>query len=250
RSTPNMAKLSDIRIGTKLSTVSGLGVLLVVAMIVVGMRGNAEVTGANDRAVVQEVLSRDLIDAKASIRGMQTGVRDLRLATSRDALQRAIQYIEARHNSAAKFIDTSAPKFRLPENRERTQRVRSLIDQYWAGAKEIAATKEQVFELESRGGADAAARITDLNQQAARIARERTLPLATEMEDTINKVVDVTKEQAEKEHENALSAMTSAERLSIGMGVFVVIVLIGSAIFGARSIAAPLRKMASVLSDL
>jgi methyl-accepting chemotaxis protein len=245
-----MAKLSDIRIGTKLSIMSGLGVLLMVAMIVVGMRGNAEVKGANDRSTLQQDLTRDLIDAKASIRGMQVGVRDLRLANSRETLQRAMQYTEARHNSASKFVDTNLPKFTIQENRDRAQRVRTLIDQYWAGAKEIAATKEQIFELESRGGADSAARIADLNQQAARIARERTLPLAAEMEDTINKVVDATKAKAETEHENALLAMASAERLSIGMGVFVVIVLIGSAIFGARSIAVPLRKMAGVLGDL
>jgi methyl-accepting chemotaxis protein len=245
-----MVRLSDIRIGTKLSITSGLGVLLVVAMIIVGMRGNAETQGANDGAVLQATLTREFIDAKASIRGMQVGVRDLRLATSRDALQRAMQYTEARHSSASKFIETSAAKLRVQENRDRAQRVKTLVDQYWAGAKEIAATKEQIFEIESRGGADAAARIADLNQQTARIARERTLPLATEMEDTINKVVEVTKAQADKEHEHALAAMASAQQLSIGIGVFVVVVLIGSAIFGARSIAAPLRKMASVLSDL
>src|SRR5712671_6747950 len=245
-----MVRLSDIRIGTKLSMMSGLGVLLVVAMIIVGMRGNAEMQGANDGAVQQQTLTREFIDAKASIRGMQIGVRDLRLATSRDALQRATQYTEVRHNSASKFIETSAPKLRDPENRDRAQRVKTLIDQYWAGAKEVAATKEQIFELESRGGADAAARIADLNQQVARIARERTLPLASEMEDTIIKVVEVTKAQADKEHEHALAAMASSERLSIGMGVFVVVVLIASAIFGARSIATPLRKIAGVLNDL
>jgi methyl-accepting chemotaxis protein len=245
-----MVNLSDIRIGTKLSIMSGFGVLLVVAMIVIGMRGSAEMQSANDSAMVQQTLTREFIDAKASIRGMQVGVRDIRLANSREVLQRAMQYTEARHSSAAKFIETSLPKLNMPENRDRAQRVKTLIDQYWAGAKEIAATKEQIFEVESRGGGDAATRIADLNQQAARIARERTLPLASEMEDTINKVVEVTKAQADKEHEHALAAMASSERLGIGMGVFVVVVLIGSAIFGARSIAAPLRRMAGVLSDL
>src|SRR5947199_7852783 len=245
-----MAKLSDIRIGTKLSTLSGLGVLLVAGMIVVGIRGNAETKSANDSAMVQQILTRDFVDAKASIRGMQTGVRDIRLANSRDALQRATQYTEARRNSASRFIDTILPKLTIPENRDRAQRVKTLVDQYWTASKEIATTKEQIFELESRGGTDTAARIADLNQQAARIARERTLPLAAEMEEAINKTVEGTKAKADKDQERALEAMASAERVSIGMGVFVVIVLIGSAVFGARSIAAPLRKMAGVLTDL
>src|SRR5689334_23648447 len=71
------------------------------------------------------------------------------------------------------------------------------------------AAKEQIFVLESRGGADAATRIADLNQQAARIASERTLPLANEMEDTINKVVDATKAQAEMRSEEHTSELQS-----------------------------------------
>jgi methyl-accepting chemotaxis protein len=245
-----MVKLSDVRIGTKLSIMSGLGVLLVAAMIVIGMRGNAEVQSANDNAMQQQILTRDFISVEEAIRSMQVGVRDLRLATARDALQKALQTIEDRHSKAAKLIDAALSRLKLAENRERAQKVKSLNDQYWAGAKEIAAAKEQIIEIESRGGADAAARIAELNQQVARITRERTLPAAAEADETISKVVEVTKAQAEKEHEHALAAMASVEQLSLGMGVFVAIVLIGSAIFGARSIAAPLRKMAGVLTDL
>src|SRR5215510_9770037 len=162
-----MVRLSDIRIGTKLSIMSGLGVLLVVAMVIVGMRGNAEMQGANDNSMVQQTLTREFIETKAAIRGMQVGVRDIRLSNSRETLQRAMQYTEARHASASKYMESALPKLKTPENRERAQKVKSLIDQYWAGAKEIAATKEQVFELETRGAADAAGRIADLNQQAA-----------------------------------------------------------------------------------
>jgi len=241
-----MLKLSDIRIGTKLFMMSGLGVLLVAGMIGVGIRGNAEVKDADDRAMVQQTLSRDFIDAKASIRGMQIGVRDLRLANSRETLQRAMQYTEARQTSAATFINESLPLFTTQENRDRAQKVKTLVEQYMAGAKEIAAVKEQIFGL----GGDATTRIAELNQEAARIARERTLPLAAEMEDTINKIVEATKARAEQAHQNAVAALASAERLSMGMGVFVVVLLIGSAIFGARSIAAPLRKIANVLNDL
>ena len=140
-----MVRLSDIRIGTKLSIMSGFGVLLMVAMILIGMRGNAEVRGANDIAILEQVLTRQFTDAKAAIRGMQIGVRDTRLADSREALQRATQYTQARHDSAAKSIETALPKLMLPESRDRAQRLKSLIDQYWAGAKEIAAMKEQVF---------------------------------------------------------------------------------------------------------
>src|SRR5262245_18392832 len=122
-----MVRLSDSRVGTKVSIMSGLGVLLMVAMIVVGMRGNAEMKDASDNSMVEQTLSRDFIDAKASIRGMQIGVRDIRLATSRDTLQRAMQYTDARLNSASRFIETSVPKLKSPEHRERGQNVRTTI---------------------------------------------------------------------------------------------------------------------------
>ena len=174
-----MVRLSDIRIGTKLTIISGLGILLVLAIVAVGMHGNSQVRGANDSAEVQQVLARDFIEAKAAVRGMQIGVRDLRLSNSRETLQRAMQYSEARYTSASTFIDKTLPKFLTQESRDRAQRVKTLVEQYWAGAKEIAAIKEQIVGL----GADATSRIAELNQEVARIARERTLPLANEMEE-------------------------------------------------------------------
>src|SRR6185436_17804704 len=43
---------------------------------------------------------------------------------------------------------------------------------------------------------------------------------------------------------------TSVERIGIGLGAFVMIVLIGSAVFGALSIAKPIRRIAEVLLAL
>ena len=44
--------------------------------------------------------------------------------------------------------------------------------------------------------------------------------------------------------------MDQADRLNIGIGAAVIFVLIGSAVFGAVTIARPLRKMAGVLIEL
>jgi hypothetical protein len=71
--------IQDLRIGTKLAIASTLCILLVGLMIFSQISGNATVGRANQSAIVQQTIARDAIDAKASLRGMQTGVRDLRL---------------------------------------------------------------------------------------------------------------------------------------------------------------------------
>jgi len=95
----------NLSIGAKLGIASGLGVLLVVVMVVSQMRANAAMRDADVRKSAQQTIARDGVDAKASIRGMQTGVRDLRLASSAADLQKANDYLAARLKSVNRFAD-------------------------------------------------------------------------------------------------------------------------------------------------
>ena len=54
-----MVRLSDIRIGTKLFMMSGLGVLLVAGMIVTQIHGNSAVKSANEAAATQGAASNN-----------------------------------------------------------------------------------------------------------------------------------------------------------------------------------------------
>jgi len=172
-----MAKLSDIRIGTKLSIMSGLGVLLVASMIFVQMKGNGTSRAANEGASFQEEIARDVMAAKAAERAVQVAGRDVRLARSSQDLEGALKRLEDRQKEAHRWIDPLAGKMRLPENRVRAERIKDLIDQFVAGLRDIGKVKAQAVDLISRPSAgDAAARIVELDAEAARIARERTLP--------------------------------------------------------------------------
>ena len=246
-----MVRLSDIRIGTKLFMMSGLGVLLVAGMIVTQIHGNSAVKSANEAAALQQHLSHDLLAAKVVERGMQISVRDVRLARTSQDLESAVKTLETRTKAGHQRIDPLISSFRDPENRTRAERLKNLFDQYFAGAKEIAALKTQMIDLQSRASAaDVASRIADLDAQAVRIARERTLPLVAEIEKLIEQIEEETTKVAKEEAEKAVAEMASAERMGLIIGGLAALVLIGSAIFGARSIAAPLRKMASVLNEL
>src|SRR5208282_4226225 len=196
-----MLRLANIRIGTKLAIMSGLGILLVIGMIVTQMFGNSSVRNANDAATVEELVAREVQMAKASERGMQIGARDIRLARSSEDLQAALKYLDERHQAAHKWLDPLVAKLHAPENRARIEKIKSLVDEYFAGIKEIAAVKTQMADIDSKAAADAATRIAALDQQAVKIARERTLPIAAEMEKLIEQADENATERAQQENE-------------------------------------------------
>lgn len=243
-----MFRLSNIRIGTKLMVMSGLSILLVAAMIFSQMSGNAAVKSADAIAEAQTYIEVRLLDAKSSVNGMQIGVRDIRLAPAAANLQTAVKYLEGHHQTARGALDAAISKARLPENRERMEKVRGLIDQYFAGGKEIAAVRSEALQL--TGASDAAARITTLNEQAARIAREKTLPLAAELEGLIAKTAATAEAAAKKELAHAAEEMSSAERLNMVVGGLAVLLLIGTAVFGTVTIARPLVVLVQPINDL
>jgi hypothetical protein len=73
----------NLSIGAKLGIASGLGVILVATMVMVQVWSNAAMRELDMRMSGQQTIARDAVDAKASIAGMQTAVRDVRLATAR-----------------------------------------------------------------------------------------------------------------------------------------------------------------------
>ena len=80
--------LLNLSIGAKLGIASGLGVLLVATMVIVQIRSNAAMRDLDVRMAGQQTIARDAVEAKASISGMQTAVRDLRLASNPADLQK------------------------------------------------------------------------------------------------------------------------------------------------------------------
>ena len=165
---------------------------------------------------------------------MQISVRDVRLARTSQDLESAVKTLETRIKAGHQRIDPLISSFRDPENRTRAERLKNLFDQYFAGAKEIAALKTQMIDLQSRASAaDVASRIADLDAQAVRIARERTLPLVAEMEKLIEQIEEVTTKVAKEEAEKAVAEMASAERMGLIIGGLAALVLIGSATAGS-----------------
>jgi len=245
-----MLRLSNIRIGTKLVIMSGLGVLLMAAMIATQIMGNASVRRANESASSQQNIARDTMTVRALETRMQLGVRDIRLARSPENLQKALKNIDESLQAATPLIDSMMQRLNVPENRERMQKVKSLAKQYASGAKEIAAIQHEIINIGSSGATDAATRIAALADHREQFARDRTLPIAAQLDDLTERVRSIASDLAEKESAIAEQSMTSSEHVSLVVGFVVIAVLIASAVFGATTIARPLSKMAGILVEL
>jgi methyl-accepting chemotaxis protein len=93
-------------------------------------------------------------------------------------------------------------------------------------------------------------RFVQVSDQIASLARDKALPLAGEIGELTDKVVESARQQAEQASAGAVSVTDTAERLGMGVGAIVMLVLIGSAVFGMLSIAKPIRRIAEVLLEL
>src|SRR5882762_2131948 len=165
--------IQNLRIGTKLAITSALGVLLVGFMIGSQMYGNAGVRQTYQSVIVQQTIMLDAIDAKASLRGMQVGMRDVNLATTPADIQKAVGYLAERLTSVNKFTDEMARLSQSSENRARIGKLKELAADYSKGAQQIAAVSGEAIGLGAAGAStESAAQIAKLKGEAIRIARE------------------------------------------------------------------------------
>jgi methyl-accepting chemotaxis protein len=337
-----------LRIGAKLAIQSGIGIFLVCGMLANQIVGSSSVTASNEFAIVHRIVTEDAAEMKASVRGMMVGIRDLRLAQTSDEVQKTMASIGAREESALKFGNDAQKRMHAAENRERVEKIKSLVVALSNAAKDVATAKGELFALVARrqengdawrkqyaaatkaveaskspkigeiesGLRDAAtsfddartagwryaatgeqeqakrtnasaertltqlqalrasaddktfvasadgiiqivtefksimARYIQLSEQVVAIVRDKTVPMTTEIGQLDEKVSEGARHNAEEASATAASTTTSVERLGLGMGAFVIAMLVGSAMFGVLSIARPIRKIAGVLLEL
>ena len=239
----------NLSIGVKLGISSGLVVLLVAGMIASQLRANATARDIDANKLDQQTIARDAVDAKASLRGMQIGVRDIRLAGSPADLQKANEYLASRLSSLNKFVDEMVKLSHSAENRARIEKLKARAQDYAKGAQQIASVRGEAIAA-GAGGPDAAAKVAQLNEQAVRIAREVTLPIAGEIEGLANQIADFAKHRVEETNAEAAREMASAERTSLIVATATILLLIGTWAFSFFTIGRPMRALSVSMEEL
>jgi methyl-accepting chemotaxis protein len=251
-----MKMFTNLRIGTKLAITSVLSILLIAMMIFGQMSGNAAVRKMNDSAVVQQTIGQDAMETRTSIRGMQLGVRDVRLAQVAADMQKANEAVATRQKSAVESAEAMLKLSKSPENHERIEKIKTLVGDYARRAQEISTVRSEAIGIEAKRSAgsdlpaEAVTRIAKLNEDAARIAREFGLPIAAELDSLIAKVVDFAKHKAQEENAAVLQELSSAERNAMIIGITAALLLIGACVFSVFTIARPMRALSISMEEL
>ena len=241
-----MFRLSNISIGIKLSIMSGIGILLVAGMIAATMYNNSLVQSSNDGALQQKSIVSDLKDLNAAFAGMRVSMRDMQL--SRDAAElQAANNLDGLQKQADILTEKLTQSLKVPANRERIVQLGVLMKQYADGmVKEIMPLKAATFKANSQN----AARLAEINNQMDKIKSEKLDPAVAKGKELIATVTGIASKLAADQAAAAEQQMKAAERVNLGIGSAVILILIGSAVFGAMTIAKPLRALVKPLEEV
>jgi methyl-accepting chemotaxis protein len=242
--------IQDLRIGTKLALTSALAILMMAGMLYLQVTGGAYVRQTTANATGQQTIALSAAEAKASVRGMQVGIRDVLLAHSAADLEKASSYFADRVAAALRFQGEMARLSKSDENGERIKRLGVLVEDLRKGKDQIEAVRKQEITLEAKKGAETSAELARLDAEIARIRKDVTLPINTEIMALANKIVDYGKARADEARTAAEAEAAGVERNSLFAAVAVALLLIGTCVFSVFTIARPMRALSVSMEEL
>jgi len=246
----SMMIIQNLRIGTKLAITSALTIGLVALQIYLQMSGDADVQKLSLGAAGQQTIAQNSAEAKASVRGMQIGIRDILSSNSPAEMQKAVTYFNDRVTAAKKFAGDMAKLSRSPENRQRIDRLAVLIGEFSKGEVQIEAIRKQELALEGKKDAEAAEKYAKLVADVDHIRKTSLAPINEEISELTNKIAEFAKQRAIETRAEAEAEAASVARTSFITGMLVALVLIGACIFSVFSIARPMRALTVAMEKL
>ncbi len=245
-----MSTLNNMSIGTKLAIIPIVAIAMVVAMTVGQVIGNMKSDAAEEIAAREQSIAYQAAEAKASTRGMMVGVRDIRLAKTPAALKSAQEYVAARFGSLGHYVDDMLAKAVDVENRGNMEKLRAGAGQYAAIGLEMVQLKNQIPGLQSKPGNEADSAIAAINAEVEKIAFERGVSIGDSLGKFADAIVKFSEMQAVKQKAVATQITLNGEHINYILSAITILILIGTAIYAAVAIAAPLRKLTAPLNEL
>ena len=248
--------LNDIRIGTKLSIASALGLGLIATLIYVEMTGLASIQKSFARAITQEKVAQAAAELKASVRGMAIVFRDIHLARSVDAIEKSDEYFVARHASATKYNEFMRKNALSTENQSLVVKISEDLVAYTKSKDVVAEMKRQVLALEAKRGANgetlaaSAEKIAKQDDEIIRFRRDVTIPMFSALEEAANAMTAISVKRVEELATESAAEAASVVTTSFGVGLLACLILIVTAVMSIFLIARPMRRLSSAMQEL
>jgi len=220
----------DFSIRSKLAIWAGVGVLLVAGMLTEQLIGDRWAAQQRAAAESKQFAAVEALRAAVNLESMRIEMREVRLAAEPAEVDRAVERMRAESALAAAHLDAALEHVDDAAGKDRLDTLVGLIEDYFGVMGEIAAAEKRhgsVVEEIARAGR--------LGDNMNRLIEETTAALIA--------AADERKKQAD-----AVTAQIAW--IDFGMGLFVIAVLGGVAVFGAFAISRPIRHIGEVLRHL
>lgn len=220
----------DFSIRTKLAIWAGVGVLLVAGMLAEQQYGDYAAGRQRVAADSKQLAAIEALRAADDLRSMQLETREIRLAIAPSEIERALNRLIADETAAAGHIEIALEIIDDPVDKERLERLAGLVKGYVGVVGDLAAAAK------------------DYGDTVEQIKRSGELGNA--MNALIETMTVALIGAAEQRKAQANADMRHVSRINLGMGLFVILVLGGVAVFGAVAISRPIRRIGEVLMEL
>jgi methyl-accepting chemotaxis protein len=220
----------DSPLRVKLAIWAELGVLLVAGMLIQQQIGDRSVARQRALAESKQLAAVEALRAAKDIGNMRVELREIRLAMAPSDTDRALERIRADAASAGKHIGTALSYTDDPVNKDRLETLDKLTKDYIGVSGELVA---------------AAKNYGDTVEKVQR---------AVDIGNDMNALIDQSTEQliaaADQRNAQAAAERARVDRVDLGIGLFVIVVLCGAAIFGALAVIGPIRRISAVLLEI
>jgi len=221
---------SDFSIRTRLALWAGVGVLLVAGTLVEQQVGVH--TAGRERAAAdnKQLAAVEALRAADVLRSMQIETREIRLAIAPSEIDPALNRLDADQMAVAGHIKAALESTDDPADKERLQHLVGLVKNYVSVVGELAAAAKNYGDTVDKV--------------------KRSGELSDRMDELTETTIAALMRAAEQRKAQAAAEVQHVSRLDLGMGLFVIAVLAGVALFGAMAISRPIRRIGEVLMEL
>ncbi len=232
------------RIGTKLGIVTGVSVVLVGGMLINQMLGNRSIAESNRLVTINYLNKGNAQSAQTAMARAQLAALELSSAPSAGEVDRLLELLRTRAGEAGTEIHAAMERATRKVTQDAYRETKTFVDAYLASGVELAAAQKAVIAAPA-GGAKLAA-----ESARASVLTEHMRPAAQEVSKRIDDLVGVANGFAARRKGEMLAELDRVANFALIVGLFVVLTLIGSAVFSVLNVARPIRRIGDVLLQL
>src|SRR3984957_12639336 len=220
----------DFPIRTKLAIWAALGVLLVAGMLAERQIGDRSAAQQRAAAGSRQLAAFEALRGAKDLGTMRIENREIRLAIAPSEVDRAVARLHAAAVSGAQHIGAALSLSADAADKDALESLDKLVRDYVGVSDELAAAAKDYGDT-----------VTKV-QQAVALGEKMNALIEKSTEDRIT--------AADERNAQANEVRQRVGRIDLGMGLFVIAVLGGFAIFGALAISKPIRRIGEVLLEL